>query len=358
MRLSKKKGFQFSLLVMAACTLLAGCSSYGPKSMDRDQINYGNSIGENWKKQMLANIVKLRYEDMPVFVDVGSIVSGYSLSTTVNGSVGFNNSFTGGDAQSLGASGTYTDRPTITYMPKTGDDYLRAILNPVDPKRLLSLIQAGYSAELLFTWSVEAINGVHNWSATARSSRSADPDFFEFVTLLQELQYLGAVGFEVETDSETKHDIMFVLNKQGLPESTQQKSQRVGEIIGLNPGQDRYRVVYAPFEIDSDTLAIQTRSVLQMLTAMAGFIDVPIGHESFTLAGHDLARVSARPFHVLSGPERPEQSFAAVEYKDHWFWIENSDIASKRVFTLMLFVTTLTNQAKEQNVPMLTIPTQ
>ena len=118
MRASKKKGFQFSLLVMAACTLLAGCSSYGPQSMDRDQINYGNSIGENWKKQMLANIVKLRYEDMPVFVDVGSIVSGYSLSTTVNGSVGFNNSFTGGNAQSLGASGTYTDRPTIDTPPR------------------------------------------------------------------------------------------------------------------------------------------------------------------------------------------------------------------------------------------------
>jgi len=352
------KGIQFGLFVMAACTLLVGCGSFGPKTMDRDQINYGNSIGENFKRQMLANIVKLRYEDMPVFVDVGSIVSGYSLSTTVSGDVGFDSSFTGGDAQSLGASGTYTDRPTITYMPKTGDEYLRAILNPVDPKRLLSLIQAGYSADLLFTWSVEAINGVHNWSSTASNSRSADPEFLEFVALLQELQYLGAIGFEVETDSETRHDVLLVLNEQDLAESTLQKTQRSLEIIGLDPDQDRYGVVYAPFKIDSDTLAIQTRSLIQMLTAMSGFIDVPVEHESFTWAGHDLSQISTRPFHVLSGPERPERSFVAVEYQDHWFWIENSDIASKRVFTLMLFVTTLTSQATKQNVPLLTIPTQ
>jgi hypothetical protein len=228
----------------------------------------------------------------------------------------------------------------------------------VSPGKLLALIQAGYSSELLFSWTVEAINGVHNWSATSRSNRVADPEFFEFVKLMQELQYLGAVGFELESDSKTKHDIIFVLNKEGLSESTLQKSLRVSEIIGLEPGLDRYRVMYAPFKINSATLAIQTRSVIQMLGAMSGFIDVPAEHVSFTTPGHDVSRISTLPFHVRSSTERPEQSFAEIKYEDHWFWIENSDIASKRVFTLMLFITTLTNQADSANAPVLTIPTQ
>ena len=184
--------------------LLASCGSYGPRTMDRDQINYGNSIGETWKNQMLANIVKIRFVDMPVFVDVGSIVSGYTLSTTVNGRLGFSDSFASGNSQGLGASGTYTDRPTITYMPKTGDDYLRAILEPVAPSNLLALIQAGYSSELLFTWAVEAINGVHNWSVTRRKDSRPDPEFIEYVQLMQELQMLGAVGFELTTDEDKK----------------------------------------------------------------------------------------------------------------------------------------------------------
>jgi hypothetical protein len=326
--------------------------------MDRDQLDYGYSIGANWKNQMLANIVKMRFVDMPVFVDVGTIVSGYSLETTLNGSLGFGNSFTGGNVQGVGAQGKFTDRPTITYMPKTGNDYLRSIIEPVSPKSLLALIQAGYSSELLFTWTVEAINGVHNWSATARNTRSADPEFFEFVALMQELQNLGAVGFELKSNPETGQSIIFVLNKEGLAESTLQKSQRVSEIIGLEPGMDRYQVIYAPFRSSSETLSIQTRSVLQMLTAMAGFIDVPEELASFALTGYDLSQTSRRPFRVLSGPKRPKQSFAQIKYKDYWFWIENTDLLSKGVFTLMLFITTLTNQSGDQRAPVLTIPTQ
>jgi len=337
--------------------LLASCGSYGPRTMDRDQINYGNSIGETWKNQMLANIVKIRFVDMPVFVDVGSIVSGYTLSTTVNGRLGFSDSFIAGNSQGLGASGTYTDRPTITYMPKTGDDYLRAILEPVSPSNLLALIRAGYSSELLFTWAVEAINGVHNWSVTRRKDSRADPEFIEYVQLMQELQTLGAVGFELTTDENKKHTIIFRLKKEGLADSTIEKSRRIGEIIGLDPSRDEFRVIYAPFKSSPDTLAIQTRSVIQMLSAMAGFIDVPAEKAAYALPGYDFSGTSQRPFQIYSAEDEPDESFAQVKYEGFWYWIENSDLLSKRVFTLMLFMTTLTNQAKDANAPVLTIPT-
>ncbi len=348
-------------MVVGFGILLASCGSYGPRSMDRDQLNYGNSIGENWKNQMLANIVKIRYVDMPVFVDVGSIVSGYSLSTTVNGRLGFGDSFSSGNSQGLGASGTYTDRPTITYMPKTGDDYLRAILEPVAPSSLLALIQVGYSSELLFTWAVEAINGVHNWSVSRKSSNrssNADPEFIEYVALMQELQVLGAVGFELVSDENEKSSIIFRLKKQGLSESTLEKGRRATEIIGLDPDREQFRVIYAPFKSDSATLSIQTRSVIQMLSAMAGFIDVPAEKAAHAAPGYDVSGTTRRPFQVYSGKDRPEQSFAQVKYEDYWYWIDNSDITTKRVFTLMLFITTLTNQASDANVPVLTIPTQ
>jgi hypothetical protein len=296
-----KSGWRSLVTALTAIVLLAACSSYGPRSMDRDQLDYGYAIGNNWKNQMLANIVRLRYVDMPVFVDVGSIVSGYSLETSVNGRLGFSDNFTGGNSQGLGAQGKFTDRPTITYMPKTGDDYLKAILEPVAPKKLLALIQAGYSSQLLFTWAVE------------------------YVSLMQDLQAAGAVGFELDTDPRTSHDIVFVLNKEGLPESAKAKSHRAGELLGLEPGRQRFRVIYAPFKTDSATLSIQTRSVIQMMTAMAGFVDVPAENRSISAPGYDVAA---------------------------------ADLASKRVFTLMLFITTLTNQASDDHAPVLTIPTQ
>jgi len=346
-----------AILTFTLSVLLTGCSSYGPKSMNRDQLDYGDSIGDNWKNQMLANVVKIRYMDMPVFVDVGSIVSGYSLTTTVNGQLDFFAGLSNSNTQSLGASGSYTDRPTVTYTPKTGDSYLRAILFPVNPTGLLAMIQAGYSAELLLTWGVESINGIKNWSSINRTYRSADPEFYEFIKLISEFQYLGTAGFELHSDPQSGDSIIFNLKKRGLTDDLLDKRRRASQIIGLDENRDQYRVIQAPFKVDSETLAIRTRSVIQMMSAMAGFVDVPAEKASFAIPGYDLPTVSSRPFKVRSGPDRPTDSFAKVKYQGDWYWIENSDLVSKRVFTMMLFITTLTNQATDANAPVLTIPT-
>ncbi len=341
----------------ALCVVLAACSSIGPKTLNRDQLDYGRSVGDNWKNQMLTNLVRLRYVDMPVFVDVGQIVSGYSLETQLSAEVGFGNSFTGGDAQGIRGGGKFTDRPTITYIPKTGEDYLRSLLEPVEPRALLSLVLAGYSSDLLFTWAVESINGLKNYSVIGSKARSADPEFIEYVDLMQELQEAAAMNFELQSDPKTGRDIIMTFNNKNMDEATQLKKKRSGELLGLNPDLDRYRVMYGPYASDDRTLAMQTRSIIQMLVAMSGFIDVPPEKSSQAAGGYNFPPGVARPFHVRSGPKRPEESFAQIKYQGYWYWIENYDLESKRVFTLMLFLTTLTNYAGDQNAPVLTIPT-
>lgn len=339
------------------CVALTACSSIGPSTMDRDHMDYGRSVGENWKNQMLTNLVRLRYVDMPVFVDVGQIVAGYSLETQVSAEAGYGSSFTGGDAQGVAAGGKFTDRPTITYMPKTGEDYLRSLLEPVEPKSLLSLVLAGYSSELLFTWAVESINGLKNYSVVGTKARSADPEFIEYVQLMQDLQDAGAISFELKNDPKTGHDIIMIFQNKNQDESIQLKRERLAELIGLDKTSKRYRVMYAPYANDPGILAIQTRSIIQMLVALSGFIAIPPENRSYAAGGYQLASGVAKPFHVNSGPNRPDGSFAQIEYRGDWYWIDNDDLMSKRVFTLMLFLTTLTNYAGAEQGAVLTIPT-
>ena len=105
----------------------------------RDRFDYSGAVAESWKRQMLLNLVKLRYSDAPVFLDVGQIVSGYTLQSTFSAAGNIFNSsgvVPGVPSSSigLGAQGQFIDRPTITYTPLMGERFARSLMTPI-PRR-------------------------------------------------------------------------------------------------------------------------------------------------------------------------------------------------------------------------------
>jgi len=167
-----------TLLVAALVSVagLTGCKHIGPKTVAVDRFDYSSAIADSWKQQTLLNIVKLRYADLPVFVDVASIVSGYSMQTgvSVNGSLSSENAVQG-NFGAVGGQAIYTDRPTITYVPMTGEKFLRGLITPIDPKSIFFLLQSGYAADFILGMSVESLNGVRNRSTAGGTVRTSHP---------------------------------------------------------------------------------------------------------------------------------------------------------------------------------------
>ena len=58
---------------------LAGCASLGPTTVARDRFDYVEAISDSWKRQMMLNLVKVRYADAPVFLDITSVISSYEF---------------------------------------------------------------------------------------------------------------------------------------------------------------------------------------------------------------------------------------------------------------------------------------
>ena len=123
---------RLSIAALGLSLALSGCKCIGPGSVPRDRSDYSDAISESWKRQTLLNIVKLRYLDPPIFVDVGQIVAGYQLQVggTVGGQISSQRALQG-NSLNLGGAATFIDRPTITYTPLTGNKFIKGLMTPL-----------------------------------------------------------------------------------------------------------------------------------------------------------------------------------------------------------------------------------
>jgi hypothetical protein len=162
-------------LCRAGLLLGAGGKSIGLETIPRDRFSYRTALAQSWKDRMLLNLVKTRYHDLPIYLEVGRIVSGCSMETSVDVRGQVAKSGAGDTFAGWGASGTFTDRPTITYTPLTGEKFLQSFLTPIHPAKVFSLVQSGYAADFILELSVESLNGLRNRPVQLQSSQKDPP---------------------------------------------------------------------------------------------------------------------------------------------------------------------------------------
>lgn len=350
-----------------AAVLLTGCASMGPPTISRDRLDYHNSVAESWQRQLLLNMVKLRYGDTPLFLDVASITNSYGLETQVGAGVAWADVVGAGasSAQNISGAARYTDKPTITYSPMTGSRFTKSLMTPPSPAIVVSLIQAGWAADAVMRLMVTSANGVQNRFASGGRARGADPEFYRLIAALRRIQSTGSIGMRLDrtNDADSGITILQLSQVKNGGGSLEQDRREVRNILGLRPDVSEVRVVFGSTRNSDEELAIITRSMLEMLMDLSGSaVEVPPAHvlEGRVAPSRSFdtdAEGGLTPLlRIHSGPTRPTDSFVAIPYRDHWFWIDDCDVGSKGIFSFLLVLSSLTESDATKSAPVITIP--
>ena len=349
------------LLLLAGAS---GCASIGPGTVARDRFDYITAISDSWKSQMLLNLVKIRYGDAPVFLDVASVINQYGIE----GSLGFSGSWAHNPQvpwpytalYNLLGSGRYAERPTITYAPLSGEKFARSLMTPIPPAAILNFLQAGYPVDVVLRLAVHSINGINSRYGGGARMREADPEFYPLVEKLRSVQQSGDIGLRVRKTGEQTATLV-VFSKKPSPAVEADRAD-VRKILGLDPKTEEFSVVYGSVAANDKEIAILTRSMLEILIDLSSYIEVPAAsateRRTFPTPAPEVVNgVPVAPLiRILSSPQSPGDVFAAVPYRQDWYWIDDKDLASKRLFSFIMFLFTLTETGDKQGAPVITIP--
>jgi hypothetical protein len=356
----KEKANIVFMLLIAALLLLTGCAGIGPGTVIRDRFDYTTAISESWKSQMLINMVKLRYGDAPIFLDVASVINSYEVSGKGigGGTWTFHPSY--GSGANIGGEVFSANRPTITYNPLTGEKFARSLMSPVPTSSILNLIQSGYPADLVFRGLVQSINGVKNRSGGTASARSADPEFYSLIEKMKRIQASGAIGLRIQKLNQAETTV--VVFSDETDGRIKPDIDEVRKILGLDLQAREFKVVYGMTQANDREIAMLSRSMLQVLIDLGSYIEVPEvdvtekrvnpGFKDESMGG-----VPVTPLvRVYSSSHRPDDAFVTVPYHNHWFWIDDKDLPSKQMFSFLMFIFTLVETGVKEGAPVVTVP--
>ena len=211
----------------------------------------------------------------------------------------------------------------------------------------------------MFRICVQTINGIDNRFGGKIMGRSAHPDFYRLIAAMRRIQQAGGLGMRVEPLGEKKATVMFFRKERS--DEIAAEIKLVDQILGLDPEARQFRVVYGAYPANDKEVAILTRSMLQIIAELASYIDVPIkdvqeGRVAPSLVDENASGIPPL-IRILSDASRPDDAFVAVQYRGNWFYIDDTDLASKRIFSFINMLFSLTETGAQTGAPIVTVPT-
>lgn len=342
---------RFTALALAGlpALALAGCATAGPHAVRQAHYLYNQALVQTQDEQLLLNLVRLKYRDTPYFLEVTSLSAQYELSGSA--ALGVTARERGRDEAAAGAGVAISERPTVTYAPLQGAEFVTQLLSPISLETVMLLPQNGWSIERVLRTTVQSLNGVPNAPSASGPTPASEPPFRRFQDLARRLRHLQVAG-----------ELSLVYDVEG---GGDEGAERATYTLRFEPGADPadVRAIREALHLPGDgspgehtftarphqragqgELSLATRSLLGVLYYLSQGVDVPpsdveAGRVTRTLTPSgepfDWSQVTRDLFRVRVADQAPDGAFVRVRYRDHWFFIPDDDLESKTTFGLL-----------------------
>ena len=386
---------------VAAVALCGGCG-FGPRAIEKTHGRDAEAVRRVEEEQLLRRVVLRRYGESAVGLDVGSIAAQYELAAGAEA-----RPFFGAPNPSEGVFRTFTsvlpfaslsgsNRPTVSLTPDTDGASTRRFLTPITLETLIFLTQSGWPVDDVLRVWVDRMNGVPNggtddgrYARVAELFRAAQVG--ELAAIRTEdravevggppvpaaVAAAGAVeaakaGLEYRPRADGSGWVPVRVSRRlvvGVSPGAETAPEllELAGLLNLVPGLSRYEVEVSgrggpdPLKFPTPPAAevrVVPRSTAQAAGFLANGVEVPAGHLAAGLARPADPAATAGLFavRVCGGHRPPPGAFVAVRYRDHWYWIDDRDAASKATFALLLHLSRLDFAREQLRGPTLTLP--
>lgn len=354
-----------TVAIVLAAIGLSGCASdLVTKAVHNDRLNFNDAIVQSWNEQLLLNVVRLRYRDNPLFLEMGTVITGYSLkgASALSGGTTFQSPLTGDWTLSLG--GEYSTSPTLTYYPLQGEDYATRMLSPISPSTILYLSQSGWSIGRLMALCMQEANGIPNAPSAAGPTPELAPTYEQAQHLFEAMRVLQREGLlETALDKDGRTVLLYL--RKGNTAATDSAASAVRALLDLDPEAPAYRLVPSLVRGGKDEIAMMGRSLLSVMYFLSQGVDVPAddvtqGKVTVTRTADgrpfDWNLAIGRVFHVHSSVAEPTNAYVHVFYRGIWWSIPDADLNSKTTFNLLTLLFNLKAAGKAAAEPFMSYP--
>ncbi len=338
------------------------------------RTQYNMVFRETDDEQLLLNIVRFRYLEPPYFLELKSLNTSFLFNPKASAELDIPSPITPITAWMpdlrLDLEFDYEEKPTVSYIPLTGKDFVTRMLSPIGIDTILLILNVPRRVDKTLATTVREINGVANVALVA-ASRNLNVNVIEFempkefqriLKLMQTLSDQRLMHFgHVKRGKETQAVVQFRRAALDTPEY-----QELTGLLDIEPGRTVYDLLSGIGNWKPDTITLTTRSLSNVLAFASIGVQIPeedakagnvlMVRDSDSFTDNFTNRRFGKLIQIRSSKSPPANAAVAVYYRRNWFYIDDADLNSKAFYYLIKTLLALKSSVAKGEGPILTLP--